>query len=146
MATTSVDGGVTWSTPALVKSSLSDDQIFPWAAVGPDGTLRVGYVDRARTAPPNQTCVYGYTLATANNLAATAFTTKRLETGVSIASDARWFRNTAVNGTNTRFIGDYTNIAIGPDGSVWASWTDMRETVTVFGRTGHTEHAVAAKG
>jgi hypothetical protein len=146
MAITSVDGGVTWSTPALVKSSLSDDQIFPWAAVAPDGTLRVGYVDRARTAPPNQTCVYGYTLATANNLAATAFTTKRLETGVSIASDARWFRNTAVNGTNTRFIGDYTNIAIGPDGSVWASWTDMRETVTVFGRTGHTEHAVAAKG
>jgi hypothetical protein len=145
MATTSVDGGATWSAPTLVSSSASD-QIFPWAAAGPDGRLRVGYVDRARTAPPGQTCVYGYTLATAKNLAATAFTTERLDTGVSVASDARWFRNTAVNGTNTRFIGDYTNIAIGPDGSVWASWTDMRETVTVFGRTGHTEHAVAAKG
>ncbi|TMF75186.1 MAG: exo-alpha-sialidase [Chloroflexi bacterium] len=145
MATTSTDGGLTWSKPALVKSSASD-QIFPWAAVGLDGKVRVGYVDRARTAPPGQACVYGYTLATANDLAATSFTTKRLDTGVSVASDARWFRNNAINGTNTRFIGDYTNIAIGPDGSVWASWTDMRDTVTVFGRTGHTEHAVAAKG
>jgi len=47
---------------------------------------------------------------------------------------------------NTRFIGDYTNIAIGPDGSVWTSWTDMRDTVDVFGRAGHTEHAAAARG
>jgi hypothetical protein len=90
--------------------------------------------------------VYGYTLATASDLAATTFSSKQLDTGVSIASDARWFRHAAVNGTNTRFIGDYTNIAIGPDGSVWASWTDMRDAVTVFGRTGHTEHAAAAKG
>src|SRR5256714_3157121 len=51
MATTSGDGGATWSVPALVSSSASD-QIFPWAAVGPDGKVRVGYVDRARTAPP----------------------------------------------------------------------------------------------
>ncbi|HEX9267171.1 MAG TPA: sialidase family protein [Candidatus Limnocylindria bacterium] len=145
MTTTSVDGGATWSAPTLVSSSASD-QIFPWAAAGRDGKLRVGYVDRARTAPPGQTCVYGYTLATASDLAATSFTSNRLDTGVSIASDARWFRNAAINGTNTRFIGDYTNIAIGPDGSVWASWTDMRDTVTVFGRTGHTEHAAAAKG
>ena len=146
MATTSVDGGATWSTPGLVKSSRYD-QIFPWAAVGPDGKARVGYVDRARTAPGNPTCAYGYTLATANDLAATSFETKRLDTGASIASDARWFTNFAVTGNfQTRFIGDYTNIAMSPDGSVWASWTDMRDTVTVFGRTGHTEHAVAAKG
>ena len=146
MVTTSVDGGATWSTPALVKSSRSD-QIFPWAAVGPDGKARVGYVDRARTGPHDQPCVYGYTLATASDLAATSFATKRLDTGVSVASDARWFTNFSVTGTfQTRFIGDYTNIAISPDGSVWASWTDMRDTANVFGRVGHTEHAVATKG
>ena len=146
MATTSIDGGASWSTPALVKSSRYD-QIFPWAAVGLDGNLRVGFVDRARTAPRGQTCVYGYTLATASDLAATSFATKRLDTGTSVASDARWFTNFAVTGNyNTRFIGDYTNIAISPDGSVWSAWTDMRETVDVFGRAGHTEHAVATKG
>ena len=146
MVTSSVDGGATWSTPALVKSSTYD-QIFPWAAVGPDGKVRVGYVDRARTGPRDQTCVYGYTLATANDLAATSFATKRLDTGASVASDARWFTNFPVTGNyQTRFIGDYTNIAISPDGSVWASWTDMRDTISVFGRAGYTEHAVAAKG
>jgi hypothetical protein len=146
MATTSVDGGISWSTPALIKSSRYD-QIFPWAAVGLDGKVRIGFVDRARTAPRGQTCVYGYTLATASDLAATTFATKRLDTGTSIASDARWFTNFPVTGNyNTRFIGDYTNIAILPDGSVWAAWTDMRDTVNVFGRTGHTEHAVATKG
>jgi len=146
MATTSIDGGASWSTPALVKSSRYD-QIFPWAAVGLDGKVRVGFVDRARTAPLGQTCVYGYTLATASDLAATSFTTKRLDTGTSVASDARWFTNFAVTGNyNTRFIGDYTNIAISPDGLVWSAWTDMRETVDVFGRAGHTEHAVATKG
>ncbi|HKC90136.1 MAG TPA: sialidase family protein [Candidatus Limnocylindria bacterium] len=146
MVTSSIDGGNTWSTPALVKSSRYD-QIFPWAAVGQDGNVRVGYVDRARTAPRGQTCVYGYSLATASDPAATSFVTKRLDTGTSIASDARWFTNFSVTGNyQTRFIGDYTNIAMSPDGSVWASWTDMRDTVNVFGRTGHTEHAVAAKG
>src|SRR2546429_1336929 len=146
MATTSIDGGASWSTPALVKSSRYD-QIFPWAAVGLDGHLPVGFVDRARTAPRGQTCVYGYTLATASDLAATSFATKRLDTGTSVASDARWFTNFAVTGNyNTRFIGDYTNIAISPDGSVWSAWTDMRDTADVFGRAGHTEHAVATKG
>ena len=145
MVSTSVDGGATWSVPALVKSSRSD-QIFPWAAVGQDGKARVGYVDRARSAP-GQSCVYGYTLATANDLAATSFTTKRIDTGVSVASEARWFTNFPVTGNfQTRFIGDYTNIAMLPDGSVWASWTDMRARVNVFGRAGQTEHAVAAKG
>ena len=146
MVTTSVNGGASWSSPALVQSSR-DDQIFPWAAVGPDGKVRIGYVDRARTGPRGETCVYGYSLATANDLAATAFATKSLDTGTSVASDARWFTNFSVTGNfNTRFIGDYTNIAIAPDGSVWATWTDMRDTVNVFGRTGHTEHAVATKG
>ena len=146
MVTTSTNGGLSWSQPALVYSSRSD-QIFPWAAVGLDGKLRVGYVDRARRAPAGQTCVYGYTLATASDAAGTSFTTRRLDTGTSIASDARWFTNFPVTGNyNTRFIGDYTNIAISSDGTVWASWTDMREIVTAFGRTGHTEHAVAAKG
>ena len=146
MVTTSVDGGATWSTPALVKSSRSD-QIFPWAAVGADGKVRIGYVDRARTAPAGQSCAYGYTLATANDPGASSFATKRVDTGTSVASEARWFTNFPVTGNfNTRFIGDYTNIAIGPDGSVWTSWTDMRDTVDVFGRPGHTEHAAAARG
>src|SRR5439155_1054705 len=88
MATTSVDGGASWSTPALVKSSRYD-QIFPWADVGLDGKVRVGFVDRARSAPRGQMCVYGYTLATASDLTATSFATKRLDTGASVDRGAR---------------------------------------------------------
>ena len=46
----------------------------------------------------------------------------------------------------TTFLGDYSNIAVMPDGSgVVAYWTDMRNDVTFAGRTGHGEDAFFAK-
>ncbi len=147
MVVTSTDGGANWSSPVTVNSS-NKDQVYPWAAVGADGKLRVGYVDRNRTGPTGQSCVYGYTLSTATNLAATAFTHETMETALSIASDSRFFRVSSAN-HNTRFIGDYTNIATTGTAvtgtTVWGVWTDMRQTITLFGSTGKDQDAVAAK-
>jgi hypothetical protein len=138
MVVTSTNGGTTWSAPVAVNSSTKD-QVYPWAAVDTGGKLRVGYVDHDRTGPADQTCVYGYSLSTATAAGATTFTRQTLETGLSIASNSRWFSK------NTRFIGDYTNVAVGPDGSVWADWTDLRHDVTAFGITRKGQDAVAEK-
>ena len=142
MVVTSTDGGATWSPPITVNASAKD-QIYSWATVGTDGKLRVGYIDHARRGPSGQTCVYGYTLSTATTAGGTTFTNDRLESAVSIASDSRWFRTSSAD-HNTRFIGDYFNVTTSPDGRTWADWTDMRETVTLFGSTGKDEDTVVA--
>jgi hypothetical protein len=62
--------------------------------------------------------------------------------------DDRWFART-VNPAfpfATAFLGDYSGIAVVPDGSgVVSYWTDMRNPVTFAGRTGHGEDAYFAK-
>lgn len=138
MVVTSTNDGTSWSAPVAVNSSAKD-QVYPWAAVDAGGRLRVGYNDHDRILPAGETCVYGYSLSTATATGATTFTHQALETGLSIASNSRWFSQ------NTRFIGDYTNVAIGPDGSVWADWTDLRHDVTAFGITRKGQDAVAEK-
>ena len=138
MVVSSTDSGASWSSAIKVNASAKD-QVYPWAAVTSDGRLRVGYVDHERTGPAGESCVYGYSLSTATAPGATTFTDQALETGLSIASNSRWFSK------NTRFIGDYTNVAAGPDGSVWADWTDLRHDITAFGITRKGQDAVAEK-
>lgn len=138
MVVASSDGGVTWSDPVTVNTSRKD-QVYPWAVVGLDGRLRVSYIDHGRPSVEDQTCVYGYTLSTERKAGTLRFEHRALETGLSIASDSRWFSQ------NTRFIGDYTNLAVAPDGTIWADWTDMRQTVDLFGRPGKDQDAVAER-
>jgi len=140
---TSTNGGATWSAPVSVYANAAN-QVYPWATVGSNGLLRVGYIDHDRAAVSGQSCVYGYSLSTATTTAANAFTRITLETNPSIASDSRFFRTSSTD-FNTRFIGDYTHIAMAPDGAVWSSWTDMRKTITFLGSSGKGEDAVAEK-
>jgi hypothetical protein len=59
----------------------------------------------------------------------------------SIADQSRWF------GANTRFVGDYNGVAVGPDGSTWSLWTDMRALIPVPEAQpprNHGQHAVGA--
>lgn len=139
------NGGLTWTGPLTVNTSAAD-QIYPWATVDGNGILHVGYIDRDRAPVAGQPCVYGFTLSSATSSPAAAFTHQTLETAASIASNSRWFRSpgTAVPG-NTRFIGDYFQIIAGPDLSIWSTWTDMRETITLFGLTAKDQDAVAEK-
>ena len=109
------------------------------------GRLRIGFYDRAAD-PANHR--YDYTLATETAHGSLAFTATTLSTTSSDPTrDDAWF---VVNVDPafpfaTRFLGDYTNIAVVPGTNrVLAYWTDMRDVACVPGRCGHGQHAYFA--
>jgi hypothetical protein len=140
----SFDNGHTWS--AATALTLSGDQFMPWSAYDQSGRLRIGTFDRSADSANHK---YNYSLATENAPGTLTFTTAPVS---DVQSDPttgnRWFART-VNANfprATAFIGDYSNIAIMPDGSgVVALWTDLRNNATFAGRTGHGEDAYFAK-
>lgn len=136
----STDRGRTWTTSVSVNKNPSD-QFYPWAAVGPKGEVVVGYMDR-QYQPAGAKCQYGFTVSVSRNSGKT-FASQRVDTGISLADKSRWF--SGATGGNTLFIGDYNGLAVGSDGNAWAVWTDSRQTITVFGRTGADQDAVVAK-
>ncbi len=133
----STDGGATWSSPRPV-SQAAGDQFFPWAAIAPDGTLNVAFMDRSYD-PANSK--YGITLA---RLAAGGrkFSLARVDTGLSDPNHARWF--SAATAGKTTFLGDYSALAVGSDGVAHPFWTDMRRVVNVLGISGATEDIFTA--
>jgi hypothetical protein len=140
----SFNRGQTWSAP--VPLALAGDQFQPWSAYDTHGRLRIGTFDRSAD-PANH--LYNYSLSTETADGSLAFATAPVST---VASDPtkndRWFAAT-VNPAfpfATTFLGDYSNIAIVPDGSgVVSYWTDMRNPVAFAGRTGQGEDAYFAK-
>jgi hypothetical protein len=139
----SLDGGKTWSPPTALP--LAGDQFQPWGAFDHNGNLQIGFFDRSYD-PANH--LYGYTLATVGHTMTgqLAFSTQQITTALSDPTKGdRWFGVT-VNpnfSAATRFLGDYSNIAVTPTG-VAAFWTDMREDATFLGVTGHSEDAYFA--
>jgi hypothetical protein len=135
----STDGGQTWRTYPVDTSD--NDQFYPWVAVGADGRVDVGYMDRFGTGQDR--CLYGFTLTRLAFDAggnATALSRQLVSSAPSIADRSRWF------GQNTRFIGDYNGVAIGPDGSTWSLWTDMRALIAgAPADRDHGQHAVGAR-
>ncbi|HSN90976.1 MAG TPA: sialidase family protein [Anaeromyxobacteraceae bacterium] len=137
----STDGGATWSTIAVDRAA--NDQFYPWVSVGKDGRVDVGYMDRFPSAGQLE-CKYGFTL-TRLRLAADGTvawrTTERVDTGLSHADQSRWF------GQNARFVGDYNGVAVGPDGSTWSLWTDMRAEIEnpPAPNRNHGQHAVGTR-
>jgi hypothetical protein len=129
----SYDGGATWSTPTAL--AIPNDQFMPWAAYDATGHLQIGFFDRSYD-PANH--AYGYTLASETSPGSLSFTYQEVSTALSdpTKNDA-WFRTTqnAAFPHATTFLGDYSNIAITPNG-VAAFWTDMRDTATFPGRVG----------
>ncbi|HET6922710.1 MAG TPA: sialidase family protein [Anaeromyxobacteraceae bacterium] len=136
----STDGGQTWKTFPVDTSD--NDQFYPWVSVGPDGRVDVGYMDRFGTGQDR--CLYGFTLTRLSFDAAgtpLALSRQLVSTAPSVADRSRWF------GQNTRFIGDYNGVAIGPDGSTWSLWTDMRNEIQhpPAPDRNHGQHAVGAR-
>ena len=134
----STDGGLTWRTYPVDTSG--NDQFYPWVSVGADGRVDVGYMDRFGTEQDR--CLYGFTLTrlafdAAGN--AVALSRQLVSTAPSVADRSRWF------GLNTRFIGDYNGVAVGPDGSTWSLWTDMRAAIAGDPAGRHGQHAVGAR-
>jgi hypothetical protein len=134
---TSTDGGTTWSSPQTV-STAPGDQFYPYAAVAPDGTLNVSFIDRSYDPANSQ---YGVTLARQAPGAGT-FTAQQVDTGLSDPNHGLWFSSPP--GGQTYFFGDYTALAVGSDGVAHLMWTDMRRVITVKGFTGTTEDIMTA--
>src|SRR5260370_25956357 len=57
----STDGGATWTT--IPVDTSANDQFYPWVEVAPDGTVHVGYMDRAYSSGQN-VCEYGFSVTT----------------------------------------------------------------------------------
>jgi hypothetical protein len=131
----SFDAGRTWSDPVALE--IVNDQFQPWGAYDSDGLLRIGYFDRSYRAANHK---YGYTLATETSAGSLDFTTTRLSTQLSDPTkNNRWFAATEDPAfpRATTFLGDYSGIAMNPDGGVVAVWTDLRNSVTFAGVTAH---------
>lgn len=134
---TSTDAAVTWSRRPQTISSAPNDQFFPWCAVAPDGTLNVSFMDRSYD-PANSK--YGITLARVPTTGSVRL--QRVDTGLSDPNHARWF--SSATGGKTTFLGDYTGLAVGPDGVAHPVWTDMRRVVTVRQISGTNEDIFTA--
>jgi hypothetical protein len=152
----SFDGGLHWSEPAAID--LRNDQFMPWGAFDGSGGLDIGFFDRSYDEANH---VYGYTVAHAGASATpsppSAFHPTEVTTdGSDPTQGDRWFRATVDPNFPgaTRFLGDYSNIAVVPTGTggggtgitlgtdVVAYWTDMREEACFpAGVCGHGEDA-----
>jgi len=135
----SFNSGQAWSAP--VALTLSGDQFQPWSVYDKFGRLRIGMFDRS-VDPNNHK--YAYSLATENVPGSLSFSTGTVSTALSDPTKGdRWFgRNVNPNFLHaTAFLGDYSNIAAMPDGSVVAYWTDMRNNATFAGITRKGEDA-----
>lgn len=146
----STDGGATWS---LVQVDTAvNDQFYPWVAVGNDGVVSVGYMDRVYGNPADpadqSVCKYGFSLTRLDSTGAILLK-QRVDTGISHADESRWF-STPTN-PNTRFVGDYNGVAVGSDGTIWSLWTDHRNEIDgltpglIEQKRTHGQHAVGAK-
>ena len=140
----SFDNGHTWS--AATALTLSGDQFMPWGAYDQSGRLRIGTFDRSGDSANHK---YNYALASETAAGTLAFTTSPIS---DVQSDPttgnRWFARNVDPAfpRATAFIGDYSNIAIMPDGSgVVAMWTDLRNDVTFAGITRRGQDAYFAK-
>jgi hypothetical protein len=139
----SFDGGVTWSAPTMITAP--GDQFMPWGAYDASGKLRIGYFDRSYD-PANHE--YGYTLAIETAPGSLTFTTTQVTTTLSDPTkNDRWFSGGPPPHVGfphpTRFLGDYSGIAISPTG-VATLWTDMRNTACFTVRCGAGEDAFYA--
>jgi hypothetical protein len=137
----SFDGGNTWSTPTAL--AIPNDQFMPWGAYNASGQLQIGYFDRSYD-PANHK--YGYTLASETTPGSLNFTFQQVTTTLSDPTQGDAFFKTTVNANfpnACRFIGDYANIAVTPNG-VAALWTDMRLSSTFPGFPGSSENAFFA--
>jgi hypothetical protein len=141
----SFDSGLSWSKPKAINTP--NDQFQPWGAYDASGRLQIGYYDRSYD-PANH--MYGYTLASEKTPGSLKFTFQQVTTVLSDptqgCSGPHDSIATTVNSNfpnAATFIGDYSNIAISPNG-VAALWTDKRLPSTVPGFPGSTADAFFA--
>lgn len=120
-ASTSVDGGLTWSGAVRVNDDAdpSRDQFFPWVAAGPNGLLAVSYLDRRAEYEPSNPFLYNKTVQFGVPNGKLWGPARRVS-DVSSDPAARLF-----GGGTSAFLGDYEQLyAAGK--SVHPIWIDLR--------------------
>ncbi|MBI2761306.1 MAG: exo-alpha-sialidase [Chloroflexi bacterium] len=111
----STDGGVTWSAASKVNQDMGEAaQVFPWVAVGGNGTVYVGYYDR-RYGCETFGC-QDFTLSWSGNGGST-WTDIRITTSSMQGPEA--------NVVQAGFLGDYNGVAADDQGVVMV-WSDTR--------------------
>jgi hypothetical protein len=137
----STDGGATWTT--IPVDTSANDQFYPWVSVALDGTVQVGYMDRAYSSGQD-VCEYGFSVTTLDTTG-TVVKKQRVDSGLSDPGHSRWFSSST--NPQSRFLGDYNGLAIGSDNSIWSLWTDSRDVLAnpPSPLRNHGQHAVASK-
>lgn len=140
---TSTDGGQTWSARDTRYAVANRHQWFPWAAFGPDGTLSVAW-DQDTSAAPADT--FRHVLDKGGQRSSLG---QQEHVDVSVTHwsgqyvpPAAWpticgptgysdppVTDAAGKDCNV-FHGDYTGLAVGPDGDVHVVWTGLNRFVT----------------
>jgi len=114
----STDMGETWSTPVIVHSDTTNDQLWQWIALDrTNGDIAVMYLD-SRDDPDN---IYTSTYVSYSSDGGTTWMDRR---AADIAGD---LRNNPFS--NNAFAGDYSGCTF-HDGIIYPSWIDMRAAET----------------
>jgi hypothetical protein len=111
---TSIDGGNTWSKPAMVAAAAKHDEFFPSLSVSPSGTVGVSWLDR-RNDPLN---VSYQPFAAISTNGGAAFSKSYAVT--SSLSDPY------LDGNGGTYMGDYTGNAWDTNNFFLVTWPDTR--------------------
>lgn len=112
MLQTSADQGATWSAPAFVSSLAAGEQIFPWIVAGEPGRVAVAWYELTGEGPRWD--------------ARLAFSDTALD---AVPSSIITTLNSAPvleGGYDRSVVGDFFEIAMGPDGAIHAVWNEKR--------------------
>jgi hypothetical protein len=132
----STDGGRTWAAPVRLDTDDRTD-IWPWLAVGAPGRVAFAWLEADRHLPGNDaqtTGSYGWRVMAAQTLNGLGCTGSRTP-GVRVvtATPKPIHTGTVCMGGTVcqaqlidRRLGDFFTIEIGPDGHLWAGYSDTR--------------------
>jgi hypothetical protein len=119
------------------QCGVCSDQFYPFADSNPsNGAVAAGWMEGGVGAPRSQ---YGFAVSTTGptvlGVAPTFSTPTLVSSAFSNPNNSRFFRaRTDTCFDCATFIGDYNGVAYGSDGSIHASWTDMRKKLATVQR------------
>jgi hypothetical protein len=144
----SSNDGATWSSPALLESSATGHQFFPFLAASNGRVNAIWYDSRgdsnyAPTGPPCNSAT-GQTSACLNvRYAESSDGGKTWGSSIQVTSMATNLNYEQFGGRRVPFFGDYITVAA-EGGTIGAVWTDQRNTVGAPDTTGDNDGADVA--
>jgi hypothetical protein len=112
MLQTSTDEGKTWTAPAIVSSLASGNQIFPWVVAGEPGRVAVAWYELTGEGP-----TWNVRLGFSDNALDAVPSFQVITLNHSPVAEGNYDREA---------LGDFFEIAMGPDGAIHAVWNEKR--------------------